>query len=71
MKRIAICDDNELQRQLLGDMLKRYFRKVEQEVDLVEYSCGENLIADVEDNENGVELIFLDILLGGGKKKRN
>ena len=71
MKRIAICDDNELQRQLLGDTLKRYFRKVEQEVDLVEYSCGENLIADVEDNENGVELIFLDILLGGGKKKRN
>lgn len=65
MKRIAICDDNEIQRQILAEMLKEYCFRIHQKVEIVEYSCGESLIADVEEKESDVELIFLDIYMTG------
>lgn len=65
MKRIAICDDSRLQREILAEMLKEYFRKIHQDVELVEYSAGETLADDMEDDDLHVELIFLDIYMGG------
>lgn len=65
MKRIAICDDNEIERLIIAEMLKEYCCEIQQEVELTEYSCGEQLIADIEEDECHVELIFLDIYMPG------
>lgn len=65
MKRIAICDDNELQRGILAEMLKEYFRRIYQKVELVGYNSGDTLAADMEENELHVELILLDIYMPG------
>lgn len=65
MKRIAICDDNEIERQILKEMLKMYSSRTHQQVELTEYSCGEQLIVDVEEDDCYVDLIFLDIYMSG------
>lgn len=65
MKKIAICDDSELQRRLLAELLKGYYSRNYEKLILAEYSCGENLIADVEDGEFDADLIFLDIHMTG------
>lgn len=65
MKKIAICDDNELQRQMLAEILKEYCRRNYEKLELLEYNCGESLIFDVEDDECDVDLIFLDICMPG------
>lgn len=46
-------------------MLKEYWRMLHRQVEIVEYNNGEALIADVEENECHVELIFLDIYMTG------
>lgn len=65
MKRIAICDDNDLQREILAEMLRQYFRRIYQKVELVEYNSGDTLVADMEEDDLHVELIFLDIYMPG------
>ena len=65
MKRIAICDDSEIERQIFSEMLKEYWRMLHRQVEIVEYNNGEALIADVEEDECHVELIFLDIYMTG------
>lgn len=65
MKKIAICDDSELQRQLLAEILREYYRRNFEKLILVEYDCGETLVADVEDDECDVDLVFLDIYMPG------
>lgn len=65
MKKIAICDDNELQREILAELLREYFRRIHHSVELVEYDSGETLAADMDDGDLGVELIFLDIYMDG------
>ena len=65
MKQIAICDDSEIERQIFSEMLKEYWRMLHRQVEIVEYNNGEALIADVEEDECHVELIFLDIYMTG------
>lgn len=65
MKKIAICDDNELQRDILAELLNEYFRRIHQGVELIEYDSGETLAADMDDGDLHVELIFLDIYMDG------
>ena len=62
MKRIAICDDNEIERLIIAEMLKEYCHGIQQQVELTEYSCGEQLIADIEEDECHVELICLGLM---------
>lgn len=62
-KRIAICDDNEIQREILEEMLKVYFRRIHAKAEILQYQSGEMLIADVEEELGDVELIFLDIYM--------
>lgn len=43
MRRIAICDDNEIERQIIAEMLKEYCRGIQQQVELkkrIEVKCG-------------------------------
>lgn len=36
MKRIAICDDSEIERQIFSEMLKEYWRMLHRQVEIVE-----------------------------------
>lgn len=65
MKKIVICDDNTLQRQLLAEILEEYYRRNCEKLELLEYDNGEALIFDAEDEEYDVDLIFLDICMPG------
>lgn len=65
MKKIALCDDNALQRQLLAEILEEYYRRNCEKLELLEYDNGEALIFDAEDEEYDVDLIFLDICMPG------
>lgn len=65
MIRIAVCDDEQSQRQALRDFLERYFSGKDYATELVEYACGEPMVADYEEQAAGYDLIFMDIFMGG------
>lgn len=65
MRKIAICEDNKLDRNLLKLIIQTYFENNEEEYSILEYSSGESLIADVEEGYIQVELFFLDIVMAG------
>lgn len=61
MKKIVLCEDIELERQILKDMLMLHFEEIGEEVSIIEYESGEALIADVEEGYLVADLLFLDI----------
>ena len=65
MRKIAICDDSKLDRQLLKVAIQTYFENNEEEFKIFEYESGDNLLDDIE-----VELLFLDIIMNGMKIAR-
>lgn len=65
MRKIAICDDSKLDRQLLKVVIQIYFENNEEEFKIFEYELGDNLLNDIE-----VELLFLDIIMNGMKIAR-
>lgn len=65
MKRIVLCDDVELERQILKELLTLYFEEMEEELAIVEYESGEKLLADVQEGYLEADLLFLDIFMEG------
>ena len=65
MKKIVVCDDVELERQMLKDLLLLHFQEKGERVAVLEYESGENLIADVEEEYLRADLLFLDIHMRG------
>lgn len=63
MKRVAICEDNEIEAELLRELLVAYFRRFGIKAEIFIYYSGETLVADVEEKYADVELIFLDIYM--------
>lgn len=63
MKTIVVCDDVEIERLLLKEILCQYFEEINEEVSIVEYDSGETLIADVEEGYIAMDLLFLDIYM--------
>ncbi len=59
---IAICDDSLLDREIVVDYLSDYFIGKNINYSVFEYSCGKNLIYDIQD-EKSFDLIFLDIYM--------
>lgn len=43
MKRIVLCDDVELERQILKELLTLYFEEKGEEISVIEYESGEAL----------------------------
>ena len=70
MRKIAICDDSKLDRQLLKVVIQIYFENNEEEFKIFEYESGDNLLADIEEGYIEVELLFLDIIMNGMKIAR-
>ncbi len=63
MIKLAICDDTELQVELLLDLLSDYQTKSGKQLDIHTYSSGEELLA-AREKEGGFDIYMLDILMG-------
>ncbi len=63
MKRVAICEDNKIEAEILEELLQAYFRRAGIKAEIFIYHSGETLVADVEEKFVDVELIFLDIYM--------
>lgn len=63
MREIVICEDVEIERNLLNTVLRQYFREINEEVRILEYESGEAFVADVEEGYTDMELLFLDIYM--------
>ena len=57
--RLAICDDNDLERNLLYSLLKKYFLETSVRCEFTLYDRGANLYYDVMENIE-YDIIFLD-----------
>lgn len=60
--RVAICDDNEMSRELLNEFLGCYFANRAIHYQVVQYETAVPLLCDVEEGEL-YDLIFLDIYM--------
>ena len=69
MRTIVICDDVEIERLLLKEILCQYFEEINEEISIIEYDSGETLVADVEEGYVDMELLFLDIYMKKINKK--
>ena len=60
--RLAICDDNDLERELLNNLIHKFFAKTSVLCETVLYNRGTNLYNDVME---GIEydIIFLDLFM--------
>ena len=63
MRRIVICEDVEIQREMLKEILTSYFEEINEEVLILTYDSGESLVADIEEEYVEAELILLDIYM--------
>lgn len=60
--RIAICDDSPMDRELIGDLLTRYFNDIQFRPDLVFYDSGVNLVYDLQEGD-WFDIVLLDIYM--------
>ncbi len=58
---IAICDNLDIDRKILIDIINRYFTEHNSLVNITTYNNGEDLISDF--NHQNFDLIFLDIYM--------
>ncbi|MBU5481395.1 LytR/AlgR family response regulator transcription factor [Blautia sp. MSJ-19] len=67
MKKIVICEDSEIDREILKSALNQYFSEINEELELIEYISADAMIADVEEGyaETGADVLFLDIYMEG------
>ena len=64
VKKIAICDDVEVERFVLRRQLMAYFQTTGGEAEIREFESGESLLAEIEEGYILPDLIFLDIYMG-------
>ncbi|MBQ7003922.1 MAG: response regulator transcription factor [Oscillospiraceae bacterium] len=62
MMRIAICDDNQIDRDIIKDFLHTYLTEKSIPNTMTEYENGMNLICDIEEGYY-CDLVFLDIFM--------
>lgn len=60
--RLAICDDNDLERELLHTLLQKYFSETSVRCEFTLYDRGTTLYYDVMENIN-YDIIFLDLFM--------
>ena len=64
LRKIAVCDDVEVERFVLKRQLMSYFQLTGAKAEIREYVSGESLLADIEEGYIWPDLIFLDIYMG-------
>ncbi len=67
MKRIVICEDSEIDREILKSALQQSFNEINEELEIIEYTSAATLVADAEEEyaEAGADVLFLDIYMEG------
>ena len=60
--RLAICDDNELERRILHSLLKKYFSEASINCEFTLYDRGTTLYYDIMDGME-FDIIFLDLFM--------
>lgn len=65
MIKVAICDDDPIFLKLLEQMIAQIAQTSGQFVEFVEFEAGETLMHHLKQNQNHVDILFLDIMLGG------
>lgn len=63
MLKIAVCDDQQSECDILCDLLFTYTSKSGYECEIQSYTSGESLVADYEDGCAAFVLVFLDIYM--------
>lgn len=61
--KIAVCDDESIMCEQLGEFIKRYCRERDLPFELKTYTSGEDLL---KETDNNFDVIFLDIDMGEG-----
>lgn len=61
--RLAICDDDDLERNLLHSLLKKYFLETSMRCEFTLYDRGTNLYYDILEKTE-YDIIFLDLFMG-------
>lgn len=59
MVKIALCDDNEIERGILKNVVEGLLKEIGQEVQIFEFSSGEKLLRNY--SKGDYDVIFLDI----------
>lgn len=62
MVRLSICDDNELQLEMVRDVIREFVDERNFDVRIEVFSSGKHLIEDVKEN-GAYDLYFLDMLM--------
>ena len=60
--RIAVCDDSDLDRELIVALLHQYFANRPISNEIIQYENGVDLLNDFEDNVP-FDIVFLDIYM--------
>lgn len=60
---IAVCDDQESERNKICTAIETYLREQRISAKLLEFHCAEQLVAAIESNKVKFDLIFLDIVM--------
>lgn len=60
--RLAICEDNDLERNLLHILLKKYFSDASVQCDFSLYSRGDTLCCDIMEGAE-FDIVFLDLFI--------
>lgn len=66
MAKIAICDDNPMQQDIIKDQVGDYLKDHNLDASINLFSSGDDLIADVQSN-GGYDLYLLDMIMPGTK----
>ena len=61
--KIAVCDDSRMDRELIIELLHRYFYERHIDYDVAQFCTGDNFIYDIEEGEQ-YDLLMLDIYIG-------
>jgi DNA-binding LytR/AlgR family response regulator len=64
MIKVAICDDDPIFLKLLEQMVGQVAGQSEQPAEFVEFETGESLMHYLKQNQNHVDVLFLDVMLG-------
>lgn len=60
---VAICDDDEIDRQKTCELISQKINKRGELLELVCFDCGEDLLEQYENGYRGYDLIFMDIYM--------
>ncbi len=65
MLNIAICDDDPLFRSILKPMIAQAAANAGQSVEIAEFSAGDSLMHELRQGRRHIDILFLDVMLGG------